>query len=195
MRYNKKTVSLNLEEPVEINHTKKSTRVIIWIIAIVMAAGFLGSYFLLIIENNQAMQSSTAQTNQPAANTPIDPTAFKVSGKVEKLQVVDLTQGTGAEVKADDTLTVQYKGTIAQTGAKFDSSYDRGEPATFPLSNVIPGWREGMLGMKVGGKRRLIIPSELGYGSEAQPGIPANSDLVFEIELLNTSAGDASAEQ
>ena len=114
----------------------------------------------------------------------IDPTAFKVEGKVDKLQITDLTEGAGDEVKAGDTLTVHYKGTLAQTGAKFDSSYDRGEPATFPLTGVIQGWQEGMPGMKVGGKRRLVIPAAMAYGDTAQKGIPANSDLVFEIELI-----------
>lgn len=180
----------------EINHTKKSTRIIIWVIAIVMAGGFIGSYFLLIIQNDQAKNPPAAQTaSQAGSATPVDPTAYKVQGKVDKIQITDLTTGTGAEVKPGDTLTVQYKGTIAQTGAKFDSSYDRGEPATFALSDVIQGWQQGMPGMKVGGKRRLLIPASLGYGAQAQPGIPANSDLVFEIELLNVTSGSAPASQ
>ena len=171
----------------EINHTKKSTRIIIWVIAIVMAGGFIGSYFLLIIENKQADQSKTTPVTQQKETTTVDPTAYKVSGKVTALQVTDLTPGSGAEVKAGDTLTVHYKGTIAQTGAKFDSSYDRGEPATFGLGDVIPGWQQGMVGMKVGGKRRLIIPAALAYGDQARTGIPANSDLVFEVELLSVN--------
>jgi FKBP-type peptidyl-prolyl cis-trans isomerase len=179
----------------EVNHTKKSTRIIIWVIAIVMAGGFVGSYFLLILENDQAAKKQTAPTTNQTENTTVDPTAYKVAGKVDQLQVTDLVVGTGAEVKAGDSVTAHYKGTIAQTGVKFDSSYDRGEPATFSLSQVIPGWQQGVPGMKVGGKRRLVIPSNLAYGSQAQSTIPANSDLVFEIELLSIGAAPAPTAQ
>ncbi|HSW81777.1 MAG TPA: FKBP-type peptidyl-prolyl cis-trans isomerase [Candidatus Saccharimonas sp.] len=163
--------------------TKKSTRIIILIIAIVMAGGFIGSYFLIIM--NQSSQNNTPQNQtQTSNNDNYDPTAFKASGPVTQLQIVDEKVGTGAEVKTGDSVRVHYKGTIAQTGMKFDSSYDRGEPVTFPLSQVIQAWQQGIPGMKVGGKRRLVVPAALAYGAQAQPGIPANSDLVFEVELL-----------
>jgi peptidylprolyl isomerase len=166
------------------NHTKKSTRIIIWVIAIVMALGFLGSYFLVILENNNAKNPTTSQTKQPTQELPVDPNAYKVTGKVESLQKIDVTVGEGDEVKPGDSVKVHYKGTIAQTGAKFDSSYDRGEPIELSLAQVIPGWQEGIPGMKVGGKRRLVIPAAMAYGDKAQSGIPANSDLVFEVELI-----------
>lgn len=183
----------------EANHTKKSTRIIIWVIAIVMAAGFLGSYFLVILENNQAAkQNDNSQTGQDTQqlNQTVDPTAYKVSGAVTSLQITDETVGTGAEVKAGDTVRVNYKLTNAQSGVKYDSSYDRGEPATLSLSQVIPGWQQGMPGMKVGGKRRLVVPASLGYGpqgtqdSQGNQVIPANADLVFEIELLAVNPSD-----
>ena len=169
--------------------TKKSTRIIMWVIAIVMAGGFIGSYFLVIIQNGNQQQDEQelAQqqvTNEAQKNQEVDPTAYKVEGKVNDLQVTDLQVGTGDAVKEGDSVQVHYKGTIAQTGVKFDSSYDRGEPITFGLSQVIEGWQKGMVGMQVGGKRRLVIPAAQAYGDTAQPGIPANSDLVFEVELF-----------
>jgi FKBP-type peptidyl-prolyl cis-trans isomerase FkpA len=169
---------------VQESHTKKSTRIIIFIIALVMAGGFIGSYFLLIMNNgNTNQQAQNSQTTNQQAHE-VDPNAYTVTGKVAKLEITDEKVGAGPGVTANDTVRVHYKGTFAQTGVKFDSSYDRGEPATFALSNVIQGWQEGVIGMKVGGKRRLVVPSDLAYGTQGNAAIPPNSDLVFEIELL-----------
>ena len=98
----------------------------------------------------------------------------------------DLVVGTGATAASGDLVTVNYVGTLT-SGAKFDSSYDRNQPFTFRLGagQVIAGWDQGVVGMKVGGKRRLTIPPRLGYGSQANGPIPANSTLIFEIELLS----------
>lgn len=173
--------------------TKRSTRIAMWVIAFVMAAGFIGSYFLIFIQNNQNSQTNqqTTNTTQNSQQGQVDPTAYKVSGKVAALQTVDLTVGTGTEAKAGDLVTIHYKGTLAQTGVKFDSSYDKGEPITCKLTDFIQGWQQGIPGMKVGGKRRLIIPASLGYGSQAMSSIPANSDLVFEVELLGVNPANA----
>lgn len=173
------------------NHTRKSTRIIIWVIALVMAIGFVGSYFLLILQNNDANSATQTNSQSTNQNTTPDPTAYRVSGKVASLQTADLTVGTGAEAKAGDLVTVHYKGTLAQSGVKFDSSYDKGEPITCKLTDFIPGWQQGIPGMKVGGKRRLVIPSSLAYGANAQSSIPANSDLVFEVELLAVNPANA----
>ena len=100
------------------------------------------------------------------------------------LKYKDLTVGDGKEAKPHDTVEVNYVGTL-KDGTKFDSSYDRGEPATFSLDEVVKGWGEGIPGMKVGGKRKLIIPPALGYGGQAKGKIPPNSELTFEIELLD----------
>jgi FKBP-type peptidyl-prolyl cis-trans isomerase FkpA/FKBP-type peptidyl-prolyl cis-trans isomerase FklB len=99
------------------------------------------------------------------------------------LQYQVITEGNGATPKKDDTVKCHYTGTLID-GTKFDSSVDRGQPAEFPVSGVIPGWTEALQMMKVGSKYKLFIPPELAYGPAGRPGIPANSALVFEVELL-----------
>lgn len=97
----------------------------------------------------------------------------------------DIITGTGEEAVVGKKVTVNYKGTLTD-GTQFDSSYDRGEQFSFALGTgqVIEGWDQGVAGMKVGGKRKLTIPPELGYGSRGTGGIPPNSTLIFEVELL-----------
>ena len=102
------------------------------------------------------------------------------------LGYVDLVEGTGARPKSGDTVSVHYTGWL-KSGKKFDSSVDRGSPFEFPVGKgrVIKGWDEGVISMKVGGKRKLIIPAHLGYGdSEAGGVIPPGATLIFEVELL-----------
>lgn len=104
---------------------------------------------------------------------------------VTELTSVDTVVGTGDEVLSGATITAHYTGALAADGTIFQSSHDRGEPVTFGLSQVIQGWTQGVPGMKVGGTRRLTIPAALAYGaSSPAPNIPANSDLVFDIELV-----------
>lgn len=102
------------------------------------------------------------------------------------LQYQDVVVGTGATAKAGDMVSVHYLGTFTD-GKKFDSSYDRGEPFQFKLGAgmVIKGWDEGVAGMKVGGKRKLIIPPSLGYGPQDYGPIPGNSTLLFDVELVS----------
>lgn len=103
------------------------------------------------------------------------------------LQIKDTVVGTGQTAKSGNTVTVHYTGTLYPSGKKFDSSVDRGEPFKFHLGKgqVIRGWDEGVAGMKVGGKRTLIIPPQLGYGEEgAPPVIPPDATLKFTVELL-----------
>ncbi len=93
-----------------------------------------------------------------------------------------MTEGSGAKPASTDVVVVDYTGTLTD-GTKFDSSVDRGVPATFPLDRVIPGWTEGVQLMTVGSKFKFVIPAELAYGAQDTPTIPANSTLVFEVEL------------
>lgn len=104
---------------------------------------------------------------------------------VPELQVIDMIEGTGAIVPENATITAHYTGALCKDGTIFQSSHDFGKPITFGLNQVIKGWTKGVPGMKVGGTRRLVIPSAMAYGSvRAAANIPPNSDLVFDIELV-----------
>lgn len=107
------------------------------------------------------------------------------TGNLTKLIIDDVVFGTGAEAKVGDTVTVHYIGTL-QNGQEFDNSNKRGTPFTFTIGEgkVIKGWEEGVVGMKKGGKRILVVPSDLGYGDKGYGPIPGNANLVFAIDLL-----------
>ncbi len=110
---------------------------------------------------------------------------FEPRGKIETLEIIDLVEGAGEAVPAGATITAHYTGALVADGTIFQSSIDFGQPISFGLNQVIKGWTDGVPGMKVGGKRRLIIPAEQAYGaSSPAPNIPANADLVFDIELV-----------
>ena len=117
---------------------------------------------------------------------PVAAAGAKVVELASGLKYQDLKVGKGAVATAGKTVTVHYRGTLT-SGQQFDSSYDRGEPFSFPLGagQVIRGWDEGVAGMRVGGKRLLTIPPDLGYGARgAGDAIPPNATLIFEVELL-----------
>ncbi len=110
---------------------------------------------------------------------------FEPREKVAELEIVDTEVGNGEEVRPGATITAHYTGALIKNGIIFQSSHDMGRAITFGLDQVIAGWTKGVPGMKVGGTRRLVIPAEMAYGaSSPASNIPANSDLVFDIELI-----------
>lgn len=121
-------------------------------------------------------------------NTPLEGTKlanFTPVTEVPELQIIDVREGTGDVVPAGVTITAHYTGALAKDGTIFQSSHDFGQPISFGLGQVIPGWTQGVPGMKVGGIRRLIIPAAQAYGPQSpSPNIPPNSNLVFDIELV-----------
>jgi len=120
----------------------------------------------------------------PLEGTLID--GFTPGQPVQELQIIDVQDGTGDTVQDGATIKAHYTGALVDSGIIFQSSHDFGDPITFGLNQVIEGWTKGVPGMKVGGKRRLIIPAAQAYGANSpSPNIPANSDLVFDIELID----------
>lgn len=110
---------------------------------------------------------------------------FTPMASVPDLQIIDIKEGTGDVTPEGATITAHYTGALVASGKIFQSSHDFGEPITFSLRQVIAGWTKGVPGMKVGGVRRLVIPAGLAYGANSpSPDIPANADLVFDIELV-----------
>ncbi len=130
-----------------------------------------------------ATQASGASTNAAGGPTQVDPS--KIVTTQSGLKYADLKEGSGAEATAGKQVTVHYTGWL-QDGTKFDSSRDRGEPLPLTLGagQVIPGWDEGLVGMKVGGQRQLIIPPQLAYGQNGTGPIPPNATLVFDVEVV-----------
>ena len=147
------------------------------------------------ISNKNTTSSSTTSTDTTSSCTisSVDgkaaltaPEVYKTSEKTTTLVKTDIETGTGAEAKSGDCLVVKYYGTLASSGTLFDENFTKTTALEFKVGEgqVITGWDQGVPGMKVGGVRRLVIPSSMGYGSTAQSSIPANSDLVFVVKLL-----------
>lgn len=126
-------------------------------------------------EENKKKGADFLEKNKSAEGVKV--TTSGLQYKVEK-------EGEGKTPTKTDTVKAHYKGTLID-GTQFDSSYDRGQPAEFPVQGVIPGWSEALQLMKVGAKYKLFVPPELAYGASGRPGIPANSVLVFEVELVD----------
>lgn len=149
--------------------------IIIFIIVVLAGVG--------LMYVSTTMQGSASPTPTPPQTTaqaqPND------AADLKRIKIVDETVGTGQAVKKGDTITVNYTGTLTN-GKVFDTSIGK-QPFTTQIGvgQVIRGWDLGLIGMKVGGKRKLTIPSDLGYGAQAQGAIPANSTLIFEVELLS----------
>jgi peptidylprolyl isomerase len=143
-------------------------------------------------ESSESTATTTESTSAEAAGG--EKTKPKVTvpkgAPPKQLETKELEEGSGAEAKSGDEVTVQYVGVDYKNGKEFDSSWSRNEPFPFTLgtASVIPGWEQGVEGMKVGGRRELIIPPELAYGEEGRPpAIPPNETLVFVIDLLEVN--------
>jgi len=139
-------------------------------------------------------QQGAAEANHAAAAKFLAENAKKpgVVTTASGLQYKVLTPGSGDSPKATDEVTVNYSGTLLD-GTEFDSSYKRGQPASFVLGRVIPGWTEGLQLMKPGAKYRLFVPPQLAYDMHAKPGIPPGSLLIFEVELLSSKPAQPAA--
>ncbi len=175
-------------------------------VAVLIAGCGSGGGSTIGVGNENKADEALAKVSSPTASTPTAPTATAktpTSGPLSKeptvtppsgaapskLVIKDLIKGTGTEAKAGDTVTVNYVGVLYKGGKEFDASWKRNEPFSFTLGRgqVIPGWDQGVAGMKVGGRRELIIPSALAYGVKGSPPtIPANAPLVFVVDLLGT---------
>jgi peptidylprolyl isomerase len=140
-------------------------------------------------ESSDAAPEATATTGEPVEKTK-PRVAVPQGAPPKKLETRELESGSGAEAKPRDEVTVQYVGVGYESGEEFDSSWSRNEPFSFTLGagEVIPGWDQGVEGMKVGGRRELVIPPELAYGEAgAPPAIGPNETLVFVIDLLEVN--------
>lgn len=184
---------------------KTTTRIFAFVIAVlflITTIGFSGVVVWTIFKDNK--EAKKIQSDQTAADNlarkkeactfsgQIEgqakslPQAFIPAGPVKELKTTDLKVGDGDQVDVDDCLLVKYHGTLAKDGIYFDGNFDK--PALlrflFGAGNVIKGWDQGLVGMRVGGLRRLEIPAELAYGSQAAGSVPANADLIFVVELV-----------
>ena len=153
--------------------SKKAIYILIAVLVIIVG------FFLTGNSSNKKIEESIKEETKMDTNT-------NNSTDSGKLVIEDIKLGTGEEVKSGDIVVMHYTGTL-ENGTKFDSSVDRNQPfeTQIGVGSVIKGWDQGVPGMKVGGKRKLVIPPDLAYGPRATGPIPANSTLVFEVELLD----------
>ncbi len=149
---------------------------------------FQGEFRARVLGKNKAQEVAFLSTNKLAPGIKL--LSVAVNGQTNELQYLVITNGSGPLPAATDRVSVNYRGTLLD-GTEFDSSYKRGQPATFPVGGVIKGWTEALKIMPVGSKWKLFIPSDLAYGESGRPGIPPNSLLIFEVELLAIEAAPA----
>lgn len=186
-----------MEEPDSVGKSNAKSYLLVTIFLLVLAVG--GGIYVVSSNKVQpqnstlpasAISTPTGQTNPPSAT--VLPTTASIPQETTSaltmdngLKIEDEVVGNGVEAVSGKKVTVNYVGNLTD-GTKFDSSYDHGTPFSFNLGagEVIPGWDQGVAGMKVGGKRKLTIPPSLGYGAQGAGPIPANSTLIFEVELL-----------
>lgn len=177
----------------------RGERIFAWVgvgVAVVSAVALTVAVVLQQVVANQNQSQNAANTNTLNAQSCADnntetalpaPDVYKPDGTVTALQTTDLVAGTGAAVKSGDCLVVKYYGTLASNGTMFDENFTKptGFAFTVGQGQVIQGWDQGLIGMRAGGTRRLVIPAALAYGGQSpSSAIPANSDLVFVVKLL-----------
>lgn len=150
------------------------------IIALVIVVALIIAGIIYLINSSSKSSSTTSTASTSVAE--FDNATTTASG----LKYIDEVEGTGASPTKGQTITVHYTGTLTN-GTKFDSSRDKGQPIDFLIGvgKVIKGWDEGLMSMKVGGRRKLLIPPNLAYGAAGRPSIPPNSTLIFDVELLD----------
>lgn len=190
----------------EKSHTKRWQRWAIGTIALLFiftSAALTVAVIIQAVGGDNSSSSNNNSTSDASANCPLTPVAastlaapavYKPSGDVSSInafKTTDLTPGSGPAAKNGDCLVVKYQGNLASNGTVFDEDYTKPQALQFPLGSqnpqaqVISGWEVGMVGMKVGGTRRLVIPPQLGYGANGSPpAIPGNAALVFVVKLL-----------
>jgi peptidylprolyl isomerase len=152
-------------------------------VGVLLAGAIIAAIVVLATGGDDEDESATA--TKPEVEVPSGPPP-------KQLETEDITVGEGAEAATGDAVTVQYVGVNYSNGEEFDTSWDKPEPFTLQLGagSVIPGWEEGIPGMKVGGRRELIIPPDLAYGRQGRPpDIPPNETLIFVIDLVELQPG------
>jgi peptidylprolyl isomerase len=189
------------EAPINLRRRAPLALAVLGAAAVIAGCGSSGSSSTITVGNensadNALIKAGAASATATTAKTPTtgplskEPEVKPPSGPPPtKLVVKDLVAGTGKEAKLGSTITVNYVGVLYHGGKQFDSSWKRGEPASFPLKvgGLIPGWTQGIPGMKVGGRRELIVPAALAYGAKGSGStIPPNEPLVFVVDLLGT---------
>ncbi len=181
---------------------KKRERVFALSAAVLFLVTSLGFSVLVIYQMAHQKSQDQAQQNQAQAQNSSKGKQldnYTPVSSVPQLQKIDQTVGTGTEVQEGDAVTVHYTLALAKDGKIIETSKDTGQPVTLTLAQgqVIDGWVQGVPGMKVGGSRRLLIPAALAYGDKGAPngGIPPNTDLVFDIEVVNTAPASETQQQ
>jgi FKBP-type peptidyl-prolyl cis-trans isomerase len=162
------------------------------LVVVISTAALSGAVIIQqIIANRSSANTADTASSLACADNLTEPTIdtpakYTVSSPVTKLQATDITNGSGNAAKSGDCLIVKYYGALATNGTMFDENYNSTKGFAFTLGQgqVIKGWDEGLVGMKSGGIRRLVIPADLAYGSQSNGTIPANSSLVFYVKLL-----------
>ncbi|MCA9344076.1 MAG: FKBP-type peptidyl-prolyl cis-trans isomerase [Candidatus Nomurabacteria bacterium] len=172
--------------------TQRAFALSLAILFLITTIGFSAYVMWEMFNQKDTTNTANQQQQQQSTNTSQEPKdymqGFEPMGdtRVTELKTTDIKVGTGTEAVETSTVKVEYTGALTKDGSIFDSTDKRGgEPAEFALSGVVPGFRQGIVGMKVGGERQILIPASLGYGAEGNPpAIPADSDLVFNVKLV-----------